>query len=543
MHRTRHHGVLVATATSLVLLLALASSSCAGTQAPSPTAEPVAVEATSAVAEATIAVVEVTVEAPAAASPAPCLTEYVTATDPSILATLPVWSHAWFDFVDPPGDFLLDHPLYAENFDAAGVFDEVAIPDALDITSVRLGPEGEYYLFEISTARGETGDGETLRDLLTPGRRVARFGLYFDVDRNGVSEYLLTTNDESADRAVILPATLDEPLAWVDLTIGEDTISLFVPRSITGESFDWIAFTGFSPVDGAFFTTPLDWVFFNPVIDVYNPQDLPLNRGFSTSYTGTGVQCQVTDSVYNSCPAKGTPPPVPIPVPGTTHTGVQLYRVRCDGRGYAFWCINQSFFGKEVLDANQQLGWVARCPYSCGFNVEDRWDVGGDGLVDKIFHTITDQDCYDHTPLFTASASFKTDLDEGNLANIIQQFAAHQITLTNSTAHPLKVATVCCPAHPTRGSILWLIQDSASNTGYVAFRTSQGITIYKSVKQHVAGDTLRVMEHTYVYPPTNQLTSCQKTRAFDLVSTVLTTTCLPAQQPYANPSNVPGAVP
>jgi hypothetical protein len=167
-------------------------------------------------------------------------------------------------------------------------------------------------------------------------------------------------------------------------------MALSVPKAIVGDRFDWIVFTGFTPIDGAYFPTSLTTLFFLPMVDVYYPQDVPANIGFSTLYVGTGKQCVVTETGFNSCPAQGNPAPVQVPT--TSYQGVLIYDVRCDGRGYALWCIQQSFFGKRVYDPAKQ-GWIAKCPYKCGFNEEARWDQDSDGLVDKIFHTVTDQDC------------------------------------------------------------------------------------------------------------------------------------------------------
>ncbi len=328
----------------------------------------------------------------AAAAEDVCAGEMTPATVPEILEALPVWSD-WVEFNDPVGDWLRDHPLYAENFDAPDAFEDVDLPPALDLADLRLGPEGDTYIFSLSTSRAATGEGEPLTDLLTPGRRVASVGVYIDTDRNGVSDYLLTTTDEALTFGAVFATTLDEPVDTIELRVDENTIDFVAPRGLLGDRFDWIAFTGYSPLPDTFFRTGVGWVFVVPIVDIYRPGDIPANIGFTTSYAGTGQSCQVIESQYNSCPAQGSPTPVTVSGPGYSYQGVLIYRVQCDGRGYAFWCMNQSFFGKEVFEGGSRLGWVARCPYHCGYNQEARWDQDGDGLVDKIFHTVTDRDC------------------------------------------------------------------------------------------------------------------------------------------------------
>jgi hypothetical protein len=367
----------------LPLLLSLSLSSCVPAPVTPSATEPALTESSPAPANTA---------APATPIPtAPCLSETASKTLPSVFESLRPWQDPVV-ISDPPGDFLLDQPLYEENFGVPGIFEHVQIPDALDIVSVKMMPEGQFYLFEFRMQNAETRVGESLVDLLKPGRRVATMGIYFDTDQNGASEYLATTTDESLELGVLLPPALDERIASVNLRVSDSSMMMFVPKEVVGDRFSWLAFTGYSPIEGFAFQTPLSPVFFEPVIDVIYPQDLPINIGYSTAYTGHGVTCQVTDSGLHTCPAQGGNS---VPVPGTSYSGVLIYRASCGNRGYAFWCLSGSFFGKEVFDQNSQLGWIAKCPYHCGLNSEDRWDQTGDGLVDKIFHSTRDVDCAD----------------------------------------------------------------------------------------------------------------------------------------------------
>jgi len=315
-----------------------------------------------------------------------CVEKMAAPTMPEVLEALPAL-RGFRAFEDPPGDFLLDHPFFEENFDAMGVFERTRIPSALDLRTIRMGQEGESIMFQIRVAPREEG-GRTLTELLNDERRTAQVGIYIDTDRNGVSDFLVTTT-AAAGRGLIVGRNVNERIAELEVRLGESELTLFVPKAIIGNRFDWIAFTGFTPIEGAYYHTKLAEIFFLPMVDVYYPQDIPANVGFSTAYSGTSKQCFVTTSTFNSCPAQGNP--TLVPVPNTSYQGVLIYDVRCDGRGYDFWCLSQSFFGKHVYDAVKQ-GWIAKCPYTYGCNSEQRWDQNADGLVDKIIHTVFDSD-------------------------------------------------------------------------------------------------------------------------------------------------------
>ena len=361
---------------SIALMAMLILTACAAPVAPAPAEEVAAEEAP---AE----------EVAAEEAPVPCGSETAQPSDPAFLEELPPWEE-WFEYVDPVGDFFLDHPLYEENFEAPGVFEELGVPPALDLMQLEFGPEGEHYMFNMVTAFAEQPEGESLAALLEPGRRTAVAGLYIDVDRNGFSDFLIATTDESPDMAVVLETNSLELVTDIEVAMDDVSIRFMVPRDLIGDRFDWVAFTGYSPLDDAVFEIPLGWVFLAPIVDIYYPMDIPVMVGFTTAYNGTGRNCQVIQTTYSTCPVQGNPTMTSIP--GASSQGIQLYRVLCDGRGYALWCVDQSAFGKQVIQGSP-LGWVAKCPYLCGFNDESRWDLDTDGLVDKIFHTIKDRDC------------------------------------------------------------------------------------------------------------------------------------------------------
>ena len=121
-------------------------------------------------------------------------------------------------------------------------------------------------------------------------------------------------------------------------------------------------------------------------------------------------------------------------------------------------------------------------PFHCGWNEEWRWDQDGDGLVDKIYHTITDQDCrYDENHDGVVNAADKHYDVNGDGINDV-------------TYH-----------------------DGGSD-GY-----------------------LDAMAHTYLYAA-NQVTICNIKRDYETTVEV-SKNCKPAQTPYADPVMVPGHLP
>jgi hypothetical protein len=251
-------------------------------------------------------------------------------------------------------------------------------------------------------------------------------GFYIDTDRNGVSEFLVTTTAE-AGNGLIVGREVTERHGNVEIRLGDSELTLFVPKALIGDRFDWIAFSAFTPREGAYFRTRLDALFFLPPVDVYYPQDIPANVGFTTAYSGSGKQCSVTSSGFNSCPAQGNV--TLVQVPNTSYQGVLIYDVHCDGRGYDFWCLSQSFFGKHVYDTAQQ-GWIARCPYTYGCNNEQRWDQDADGLVDKIIHTVFDSD---GSCSIQAGGPHKDSDQDGKLDSMVHTYlyASNQVTSCN----------------------------------------------------------------------------------------------------------------
>jgi hypothetical protein len=282
--------------------------------------------------------------------------------------------------LDPAGDFILDHPVFERNFDVRyrAARD---IPPSLDLERVELRQDRNGHHFRIFT-----GGTDVPRLFEAQGRSV-RFGVFVDRDANGNGDILLTTDE--AGRGVALTPDLERADLRLAVALEPDGLTMTVPSDELGNNFDWIAFSGYSPTAQAHYRTPIQGVYVVPVVDIaYAYPDVVLL--FSTTLSGTGQQCQVVTTQYNSCPAMGNPEEEPVP--GTNHQGVFIYGKQCGSRGYDLWCIQGSFFGKRVYKGSTQ-GWVARCPFKCGYNEQQEQDTDNDGVFDVITHTVTDKDC------------------------------------------------------------------------------------------------------------------------------------------------------
>jgi hypothetical protein len=328
---------------------------------------------------------------------------------------------------DPVGDYILDHPLFERVFDVT-YSDNRVIPQALDIVQVEVSAVDGHYVFELRTQAGDIA-----AELRRADQR-ASYGVYIDRDGNGASDLLLTTTAQ-LDRGVIVAPDFELVSQMRTVELVGNVIRLQVPEEMVGEAFDWLAFSGYSPIATAFHPTPLESVFFVPVVDVVLPDEGRM-REILTSYSGDGA-CQVYQSQYHSCPPYGSPPLVPVP--GTSYQGVLISSKQCGARGHSLWCIAQSFFGKRVVEGANQ-GWVAKCPFPCGFNEQDSWDVDQDGLPDIVYHTVTDADC----------GSTTTDKDGDGLRDIMKheyEYAGNLVESCNVERNPQTgglVAERCC---------------------------------------------------------------------------------------------------
>lgn len=279
---------------------------------------------------------------------------------------------------DPGNDLILDHPLYEQNF-RVYYRDATEIPPELDIVSVNISREQERYWFRIRTA------GNDLSRLFAEEQHSARFAVYVDTDHNGISDLFLTTTS-IPNQGLVLSSTFRMLDEMPGIRIEGDTITLSVSDDRIGENYHWVAVAGYSVEQNAYFRTPFDNVFFVPVVDIGRPDGTGMIEEL-TLYSGSGQSCQVITSQYTTCPCGGNPSLVPVP--GTSYQGVIIFQKQCGQIGYGLWCIEQSFFGKRVVNHASQ-GWIARCPFTYGYNEQTPQDTNQDGLPDRIYHSITD---------------------------------------------------------------------------------------------------------------------------------------------------------
>lgn len=330
---------------------------------------------------------------------------------------------------DSERDFLIPQPAFLENFDIS-LREFASIPNALDIRSVDIRDVGEFYQFYIKT--NATGLANLTEEKLYP----LQIGVYIDKDRNGESDLILTTTDNPRMGFVLTSdlMVIDEmPIRYY-----RQGISFSISKKEIGDNFDWIVFTGYSPRKDAYFRTPIESVSFMPIVDVVYPNGYRM-IDFITSLSGTGQSCQVTDSGYHSCPSSG---PIET-VPGSSYTGVMIYRKKCGDRSFTLWCLG-SFFAKQVTEGTNQ-GWIARCPYTFGFNTETPWDLDGDGIFDRIIHQVEDRD---------AGGSGNHDGDNDMYLDVMNHdylYATNKVTSCNLEFEYPSMTLAnkkCCPARP-----------------------------------------------------------------------------------------------
>ncbi len=284
---------------------------------------------------------------------------------------------------DPLDDFEIDHPMFADLYRVlyGGDF---PIPPPLDLAEVSVESDGVAHVFRLRTREG--GAAELLRD---SDRRVA-FGVYIDTDGNGLSDVILTTT--AGGRGSVVLTTRYEPIgAASELAIEGSTVMLTIPESLIGPTFQWMAFSGYSPIATAYYRTALEDVFAVPEIDVVASEEGA--SAILSFYSGPG-SCQVMEKLAgagcpSSCSGSGTV--ACTTVPGTSDQGKLYYRKQCGTRIYEFWCLD-CCFGSRVYGGGT-TGWVGRCPYACGMNFVDVWQQGPTVQLDKVYHTVRDGSC------------------------------------------------------------------------------------------------------------------------------------------------------
>lgn len=314
---------------------------------------------------------------------------------------------------DPVGDLNLYHPLFEENFDVVyGNYD--AIPRALDMVGVELLREGRNYYFRVLTA------GENIPELLQERRQSAIFGVFVDTDLNGISDFLLTTTIDPEYGMVVSPnfEFIDE---MPSLVIDSTSVTMSAPISLLGEHFEWVAFTGYSPIEEAYYLTPLEDLFVVPVLDMAYA-DINMLPLIYISLSGTGKQCQVTDMGLTYCPPSGNPPGyknLPGPTGPLSKKGWMFWQKKCGDLKIELWCYGA--FGRWI-EKGSNKGWIARCPFKGGQNyfylVDKVPPPNGDGVPERVLHDVYngkfhwgfDDDCDGYWDSVHFDYSFATNL-------------------------------------------------------------------------------------------------------------------------------------
>jgi hypothetical protein len=317
---------------------------------------------------------------------------------------------------DPLQDFMLDHPFFEERFDV--VYQGVdVIPPAVDIVRVELQREGDYYYFQIFTA------GNTIPEQLERGMQVIQFGIFVDIDLNGVTDLLLTSAT-GLERGVVVASDFGLIEEMPSLAYDSTSMTISASAALLGDSFEWIAFTAYSP-QKAYYKTPLKDVVFVPEVDLAYA-DTERRVLFSTSVSGTGRDCQITETRIYSCPPRGNPPGRQR-VPGSTCKGWMLKQKQCGDIKIELWCNCSSgrpsswhggAFGKRVEQGFFKRGWVAKCPFFGGQNSQVDEDTDNDGIPDKVHHAVADRGLDDDGDGYLDIMIYKYDF-KTNLVTII----------------------------------------------------------------------------------------------------------------------------
>ncbi len=279
---------------------------------------------------------------------------------------------------DETGEFLLDDPLYEEEFGVTFESFET-IPAALDIASVEVNDNEETYSFRIQAAGGG------LAELFEERAKTVKYTVYLDTDLDGASDLLLTTTDTPYEGTVV-SSDFEIIEQMPSLEMEDDAITLTVSREHAGDRFDWLVVSGYAPSEEAFYTTPLDNVSFVPNVDFAYPSGLHRTVNLLALHSRT----RVIRSGYSRCPTSPTPPLKKVP--GTRYKGYFISKWWAGARDVAVWCVNPNpgFFADRVSDTSPK-GWVARCPFKCGQN-SLRVRQSGNKLG-AIYHTVADGHC------------------------------------------------------------------------------------------------------------------------------------------------------
>jgi hypothetical protein len=316
---------------------------------------------------------------------------------------------------DPEGDLILDHPVFERIFDIRLESVE-EVPGEVDIIAAAVERVSDFYHFSIRTR------GQDVGELLAPGRQHAQYGFYIDADVDGRSDLLLLTAGKPG--VGVLVTTEFDIVAELDLAVEPGGVVFRLPTEFVGDTFDWSAFSGFTPRPGAAFGTPVDTLFYFPEIDWLQPtaliRDHPLNNSMtehfrtiqesgrlSVVFSAQQIMCPPATAEYSAWYKKmGL-----VPIPGYTQNGVLLQEELWPLQNYLTQLYCSGSFTRYIKEPTQD-GFMARCPFPCGANMffasrgpggqpigyehtiydkpvckgQNSYDNDGDGLLDVMRH-------------------------------------------------------------------------------------------------------------------------------------------------------------
>lgn len=261
---------------------------------------------------------------------------------------------------------------------------EPQIPPSLDIIHVWVWLQDNVWYFFVLMA------GPDLRTLTQPGMCRAQVGIHIDSSWDHTTDRILTTTMNPAYGYIVTP-DFDPGQVYLmpSLIIESNWVLLSAPAWLIGEQFTWSAFAGYSPKDGAYFTTPIPGMCSLPIVDSARA-DLPLGYTSSNLRLFRPGSCQNIGDWNLKCgPNLGYQK---TSVPGTSKLGARLASVICSNTQYELWCIEDNWFATRIVDGAKN-GWIGRCPFSYGDNRQEPYleqDQYGQDNFFSMRHTVFD---------------------------------------------------------------------------------------------------------------------------------------------------------
>ncbi len=331
---------------------------------------------------------------------------------------------------DPAKDFILDHPLFEEQFGVQYDSTDV-IPDALDVRKVIVYPCGCSNIISIETA-------DDIQPCLDEYGNAAQFGVFIDRYADGKSDFLIFVSGNCSNAILI---TRDFQLVdYLETEITGSCLNIRVATEYVGDYFNWIVFTGFALPPGQPFWTPLPDVSIAPIVDfAYSPR---INNNVMVE---TAFDILLGDDVEGGLfmyfmQAKGSPVP-----PGTARTRdingdrKKDWLLADNTEKFAnnvtveMWIISTNATRPSTADyfailvytdtdgdgkwgpPGEPGGWVAKCPYDDGASGGPQKTAGPGNVLKKIVTTVTDGGADDDKDGKQDSMTYEYDATSGKV--------------------------------------------------------------------------------------------------------------------------------